>query len=270
VPTEDLLLYASAGKGFRPGGGTGPIPTSGTPGTTCEQNLQSVFGTTEFVPSPQTFNPDSVWSYEIGEKLRALDNRLVINGAVYYSKWKAIQQTVPLPCAYNFTGNVGDAEIKGAELEIEALIAPGLTLSLNGSYTHAVLVSSNVIGVGVDVGSRVQDVPEWTSSQSLAYRHNLSNKLALTARIQNDYVGSRTDATYAINTNPSYDLTTIRAGVEGDRWSASLFVDNVFNRHVLYNNATMISVNLPQYNRAVMAQPVTFGLDVNYRFGSKP
>jgi len=267
-PSDHLLIYATAGKGFRPGGGTGPIPTSGSVvGDACERNLQSIYGTTRLVPSPLTFNPDSLWNYEIGEKWRALENRLVVNGAVYFADWKGIQQNIPLPCAYYFTANAGNAHIYGSEVEIQALLPKGFTLSLNGGYTHATLVSSNVIGVGVNVGSPVQQVPTWTTSQSIAYRHSMSDQLAFTARIENDYVGSRTDSTYSINQLPAYDLTSVRAGVEGGRWSATLFVTNVFNERALLNNVSMVSVNLPTYNRFVVSQPMTVGLDLNYRFG---
>ena len=41
-PSDNLLLYTSAAKGFRPGGGNNSVPTSGPVGITCEQNLQTV------------------------------------------------------------------------------------------------------------------------------------------------------------------------------------------------------------------------------------
>ena len=45
--TDDLLLYTTTAKGFRPGGGTGPVPTSGP--LSCETELQAQAGTTQFV-----------------------------------------------------------------------------------------------------------------------------------------------------------------------------------------------------------------------------
>jgi iron complex outermembrane receptor protein len=266
-PTETLMLYSTAAKGFRPGGGTGPIPVTGTQGALCESNLQSVYQTNSFVPAPIAFDPDDVWSYEVGEKLRGFDNRLTFNSAVYFADWKGIQQVIPLPCGYNFTANAGDAHIYGSEVELQALLVEGLTLSVNAGYTHARLVSSNVAGVGVNPGSSIQLVPEWTASQAIAYKHGLTNDLDLVARIENSYVGSHTDATFAINTVPAYDLTSIRGGVEGANWSAVLFVTNVFNNRVLLDNVTQISVNLPLYNRVTVGQPLTVGLDLTYHFG---
>jgi iron complex outermembrane recepter protein len=265
--SENLLFYATISKGFRPGGGDEPIPTSGRLGDQCEANLQANRGTTQFVPSPSLFAPDSVWSYELGEKMEILEKRLTINSAVYFENWSGIQQVIPLPCGYNYQANAGDAHIYGSEVEVNAMLAQGLVISVNAGYTHATLVTATVLNAGISPGSRIQDVPDWTSSQSIAYRHGMSNQLAFTARIENDYVGTRTDTTYAINHLPSYDLTQVRVGVESDRWSAVLFAKNVFNERVLLNDVTMQAINLPTYNRVTVSQPLTVGIDLNYHFG---
>jgi iron complex outermembrane receptor protein len=267
APIDDLLLYSTIAKGFRPGGGTGPVPTTGVLGATCEANLQAVYGTSAFVSGPNSYAPDHVWNYEIGEKLRAFDSRLTVNSAVYFEKWSDIQQSIPLACGYNYTANAGEAHVYGAEIEIQGVLAKGLILSANVGYTHANIASSNVLGVGIDPGTPIQEIPDWTSSVSLAYRRNLHGALAFTARAENDYVASRTDATYSINHLPSYDLTSLRTGVEAQQWSAVLFVNNLFNKNSPLNDITQISVNLPTYNRVVTTQPLTFGIDLNYRFG---
>jgi iron complex outermembrane recepter protein len=268
-PGADLLLYSTVSKGFRPGGGTGPVPTAGTSvGLTCEQNLQSIFETTNPVATPLAYAPDSVWSYEIGEKLRAFENRLVVNSAVYFADWRGIQQTIPLPCGYNFIDNVGVAHVYGSEVEIQAVLPMGFGVTVNTGYTHADLVSATVFGVaGISVGTPVQQVPEWTSSQSLTYRHGVFDRLILTARVENDYVGARTDATYLVNQLPAYDLTSLRVGLEDERWSTALFVTNAFNKRALLNNITQIGINVPTFNRVAVSQPLTIGVDINYRFG---
>lgn len=265
--SKNLLVYTTAAKGFRPGGGTGPIPTSGQLGSQCEANLQSLYGTTSFVPSPVSYGPDQVWSYELGEKWRALQGRLTINSAAYFENWGGIQQNIPLTCSYQFTANAGDAHVYGGEIELQAALTDEFIFSANGGYAHAEIVKSNVLGVGIEPGTAVQEVPNWTSSASLSYRHSLSDQLALTARIENDYVGSRTDSTYTINQLSPYDLTNLRLGVSGSRWSATLFATNLFNKRALLNNVTQVSINMPSYNRVAVSQPLTVGIDLNYHFG---
>ena len=263
---KDLMLYATAAKGFRPGGGTGPVPTSGP--LSCETQLMQEYGSSAFVPGPISFNSDHVWSYELGEKLRTAEGRVTINGSVYYTSWIGVQQVNALSsCGYVYTANAGDAQVKGGELEIQALATPELIVSANASYADAALVSSTLINAGFNAGTPIQDVPKWTYSASIAYRHPLTNGLTFTMRADNTYVGSRTDETFSINTLPPYDLTNVRVGVEGGRWSAVLFVNNLADKRALLNNITQDAVNLATYNRVAVSQPRTVGLDFNYRFG---
>jgi outer membrane receptor protein involved in Fe transport len=266
-PTTDVLLYSTAAKGFRPGGGTGPVPTSGPLGAACEANLQVNYGTTAFVPSPISFNPDSVWSYELGEKLKALNNRLTLNSAAYLENWRGVQQNIPMPCGYNYQANAGNARVYGGEIEVDAIPLTGFNVSANAGYTHATIVTATLIDAGLPVGARVQDVPDWTGSIAVSYRRSISGQLAFTARIENDYVGTRTDSTYAINNLPSYDLTNVRAGVESGRWSAVLFAKNLFNQRALLNDMTQEVINMPTYNRVIITQPLTIGIDLSYRLG---
>jgi iron complex outermembrane receptor protein len=263
---SNLLLYATAAKGFRPGSGDFPVPTAGPVGSACEANLQAINHTTAFVPAPSSYGPDSVWSYELGEKATLFDRRLTLDGAVYFENWSGVQELDTLPCGNSFTANAGDAHIYGGEFEATVLLMQGLVLSGNAGYTHATIVSSDA-GTGIMPGTRVQDVPDWTSSVSLAYRRSISNQLAVTALVENDYVGDRTDVTYSTNNLPSYDLTNLRAGVEGDRWKAVLFVKNLLNTRALLSDAPQLSVYIPTYNRVAVSQPLTIGIDLSYRFG---
>ena len=106
-----------------------------------------------------------------------------------------------------------------------------------------------------------------TSTISAAWHHRLTDQLALTARADNTYTGSRTDETYSINQLPSYDLTNIRAGVDAGHWNAVLFVNNVADKRALISNITQAAENIPTFNRVAVSQPRTAGIDLNYRFG---
>ena len=262
---RDLLVYATASKGFRPGGGTGPVPTSGP--ASCETSLQAAYGTDQFVTGPISFKSDSVWSYELGEKLRAADNRVTVNASGYFENWSGVQQTNALsPCGYIYTANAGDAHIYGGELEVQAVVVRGLVVSANTAYTHAALASSSLIGSTFAPGTPIQDVPRWTSSASVSYRHGMTDTLAFMSRLDTNYVGSRTDETYSVNTLPSYELTNVRGGVEADHWSAYVFLNNLTDKRAFLNNATADAINLPTYNRVAVSQPRTVGVDLNYRF----
>jgi iron complex outermembrane recepter protein len=65
---------------------------------------------------------------------------------------------------------------------------------------------------------------------------------------------------------PSYDLTNLRLGVTQNNWSAFLFVKNVFDKQAWLGINNNITVNTPAYNRITTNQPLTIGIDFNYRF----
>jgi len=258
---ENLLLYGTVSQGFRPDGGNQPIPTAGALGTQCLANLQAI----GLKSAPLGFKPDKVWSYELGEKFRSGDGRMTINSAGYFENWQHIQQNIPLECGFPFTGNAGDAHIYGAELEINAVLVQGLVASVNGNWTHAQYIANAVPTTTID--ERLQEVPEVTAAASLNYRHGITNRLAFIGRVENNYVGSRIDTTAQANFLPSYDLTNIRAGVEGSNWTAVLFANNVTNRLALLTNSPAINVNVSTFNRTAVEQPLTFGIDLSYRMG---
>ena len=263
----NLLVYATAAKGFRPGGGTGPVPTTGPPGVDCEAQLQTEYGSKGFVNGPISFGSDSVWSYELGEKWRSADGRFSVNASGYFESWVGVQQVNGLSsCGYVYTANVGDAHVKGGEIEGRAIVVRDLEASASVTYSQAALVSATLIDAGFNSGTPIQQVPKWSGSVQLAYHHDLTGALALTARAESNYVGSRTDETYATNTLPSYELTNMRGGLQGDRWSAVLFVNNVADKRALLNNITQDAENLATFNRIAVSQPRTAGIDLNYKF----
>jgi hypothetical protein len=61
-------------------------------------------------------------------------------------------------------------------------------------------------------------------------------------------------------------LTNIRAGLEAKQWSAVLFVNNVANKHAHISDINIDAENLADYNRIAVSQPLTAGIDLNYRF----
>jgi iron complex outermembrane receptor protein len=266
-PSKDQLVYATVAKGFRPGGPNQPIPNNPATltGAACLASLQSL----GLNAAPANFESDTLWSYEIGEKTRLFDNRLDVNASIYYEKWSGIQQQKYLSCGFPFTDNAGNARVYGAELEIRGEVATGLVVSASGGYTNAAF-TENVQVTGTVKGQPLPDVPTWTGNLRMTYSTPLphSENYKFLARLENTYTGSREDATYtAITPLPAYDLTNARAGISaGDRWTAWLFIDNVFNKRALLENATALSFYVPDYNRVLTNQPLTAGVDLNYRF----
>jgi iron complex outermembrane recepter protein len=136
-PDRDNLVYASASKGFRPGGLNVPV------GSICNPSLNPL-GLNQVTPN---FGSDNLWSYELGSKNQFFDHTLEINASLYFIDWNQIQQNVYLPsCGEQFTANLGKAKSKGGDFEVIYRPIPALTIDLTAAYTDARLTNSSCAG----------------------------------------------------------------------------------------------------------------------------
>lgn len=116
-PTDDLLFFASATRGFKSGGWNAR-------GTAANELLP--------------FGPEKAWNYEVGLKSELLDRRLRVNLTAYYLDVSELQA----PSAFTrtdgslafITRNFADYENKGIELEITAVPVDGLNLFASVGY----------------------------------------------------------------------------------------------------------------------------------------
>ena len=116
-PQEDVLLFASATRGFRSGG-------------------WNVRGGTAQLFTP--FKPEKAWTYELGAKTEWLDNRLRANLTLFQLIDKQYQSPSAFVDALGLvqfiTRNDADFENQGAELELQAAPIDGLSLYLSAGY----------------------------------------------------------------------------------------------------------------------------------------
>jgi outer membrane receptor protein involved in Fe transport len=259
TPITDLMVYTTVAEGFRPGGGNQPVPVTG--GASCLPQLLT-FGKTQ---APITYNPDSVWSYELGEKARLFGQRVTINADIYYEDWSNIQQQVPLACGFYYTTNAESAGVYGAEVEIKAQLTDALTIGANGGYTHATYSNAS-LETGTAAGERIPDVPRYTGSISAVYQVPAFGPFDFQARIADDYVGSIEDVTYGLNKLPGYNLADLRFGLVSNSWSGYFFIKNLGDVHAELSDTNSLGANLPTFNRIATNQPRTIGATLAYHF----
>jgi outer membrane receptor protein involved in Fe transport len=126
--TDGQMIYTSVSKGFRSGGANNPVAAA------CGDDLTKV-GLTK---SPDSFKDDSLWSYEIGTKMRGLNGRLAIDASAYLIKWNDIQFIYTLPgCGFDLTTNAGKATSRGLELTVQARPLDNFDVGVAVGYTHA-------------------------------------------------------------------------------------------------------------------------------------
>ncbi|CAN7546103.1 TonB-dependent receptor [Phenylobacterium sp. LjRoot225] len=256
-PDRDKLVYASATKGFRPGGAAGAIPTS-----LCSADLAAL-GLSE---APKEFEPDKLWSYEIGSKL-SFNRRASLNIAAYRINWTNVQQTVLLEqCGFTFVGNVGKARSQGVEAELSVNVTDNLNISGSAGYTDAKFTRSNP-DIGIFSGDRLPLVPKWTASASAQYSFPIATGHDAYVLADVSYQDKVLNG-YSSHTQKSYALMNARFGARiNDRTELVFFADNVFDKRAqLYFFRTEDEGNLPASLRdtTVTVRPRTIGVTVRY------
>jgi iron complex outermembrane recepter protein len=251
--TADAMLYTSVSQGFRIGGG----------------NLVNVM---PLPPQDRTYQPDSLWSYEIGAKTEWLDHHLMANTSLYYIDWSNIQISdfTDNSDALTYIANAGKARVYGAEFELDARPTRDLTLGGSLALVEAQLTEDQPATnpqYAAHAGDLFPNVPQVSGSLFAEYHFPVAAGLQGFARVDHSYTGrqgtqfSPTNPIY--NVIPAYNLLGLRLGVRADLWEAALYGRNLLNAYA--SNIIEEAANLTP--RAVVPmQPRTIGVEVRYHF----
>jgi outer membrane receptor protein involved in Fe transport len=228
-PSPDVLLYTSAAKGARPGGGNPAVPAA-----FCAADLAAL----GFAQVPGTYGADHVWTYEAGAKGRA-GRQLSYQLSAFHTDWRNIQQSVALPnCGFAYVANLGRAASRGFDAEFEFRPIEQFRLGASAAYTHAEYRETLSTAAGtrlISDGDRLP-VPPWQARLSAAYDFALG---AREASLQLDYEYAsgyrRVPSAPAFLYDPlnpragSIEFVSGQARIGGGAWEASLFVENLLN-----------------------------------------
>jgi iron complex outermembrane receptor protein len=256
-PTDDATIYTTAGRGYRPGG-----PNVGLPaGIGC--SLSNAY--------EPLYRPDSVWNYEVGAKTEFLQRRLSVDLAAYRIDWKDIQQAVIDPgCGYEFIANVGTAQSKGAEAEINFKPIEALLLAASGSYIHAEFTS--IAGpfqgaAAVHSGDAVPDVPRDKFDLSADYTIAVIAQYSGYLGLDWSHLSSvPTGFTYHA-TRPAYSALDATLGVRTQRYDLSLYGHNLTNSNGILEILEGASYNYGNVFRTqISTPPRTVGIDLKMHF----
>jgi outer membrane receptor protein involved in Fe transport len=95
--------------------------------------------------TPNGYAPDSLNNYEVGIKTSLFNRHLQINLSAYDMDWSNVQFQFYNPTELgntSFSVNGPDYNIKGVELQLNALLMPGLTAQGSATYNHSKQTSS--------------------------------------------------------------------------------------------------------------------------------
>ncbi len=251
--TEDVMTYASFAQGFKSGGFTG----------------RYVIPTTE----PRPFNPEKVTTYELGFKSQFADDRVRLNGAVFYSDYKDIQIVIFDGVAPQ-TRNAAKGRIKGGELELTALATEGLMLTgavgyLDAKYTEFDPLDSIGLVIPLQLSNKFVNTPEWSMTAAFEYTFSLGDTVGDLV-FRGDWSYRSKIANDAINTEEliqnGYSLVNARLTYRApsQNWELSVFGTNLTDvRYITSGVADKPSFGLAE---ATWARPREWGASAKFRF----
>ncbi len=256
-PVNDLLVYATASKGFKSGGFTLATP----------------------LPA---FKPEELWAYELGAKATTFDGRLRTNAALFYYDYSNLQVS-KVQNRTIIVENAAEAELYGAELELTARLPKGFQVDGAASWLHSEYKDFQSQDPGdfnpfdpgyvppvLDLsGNRLYQAPEVTANLGVEYQRPFAGG-TLSLRGEADYVSRDYYTAFNSNilsqpANTKYNAFLTYAG-PGDRWSATLYGRNLTDE-TTRANGLMGAIDYGGPAVGGMTPPRTYGLQFLFHPG---
>lgn len=262
----NLMVYASAAKGFRSGG----VNTSAADvDESCLLGLEKIGYST----IPATYGSDSVWSYEFGAKGR-VGNVATFAANAFQTDWSGVQRSRQIEgCLSTFTDNFGKARSRGLEAQITVFPVTGMTLDANMSYIDGTQRQTIFVPGTTDTVTRSGDrfTAPWTVNLTGMYETPLGpDDLTGYGTVQWTYKSGFSVKPGNVGFNPILGTSdaqhnlNARLGVRtGNGLDVSLFVNNLTNSRDIIGRLHF------QPSERIQVQtwrPRTFGITAGYRF----
>ncbi len=220
---DGKLVYATYSEGFRPGGinRRGSLPP---------------------------YKADYLKNYEFGWKTTWMNNRLRVNGAVFWLDWNDIQFSYLGLNGLTEIKNANKARVRGIESEINWAVTQGFSLTGALAYTDAEL-AENYCGTTDPVtgapitncanplapdGTRLPVAPKFKGNITGRYEFPVQT---FSAHVQASliyqssvYSDLRLPDRLLMGQQPAYGLTDLSAGFGRDSYNIELYVHNAFDR----------------------------------------
>ncbi|MBM4385634.1 MAG: TonB-dependent receptor [Deltaproteobacteria bacterium] len=257
---DDKIVYATWSKGFRPGG--------------VNRNGQ-------FPP----YKPDFLTNYEGGVKTSWFDNRVRVNAAFFWQKWKDFQFSYLGPNGLTILTNAGGARIWGVEADFDWAVNDALLLSGGVTILDAELTQhfcKDITAVaplptncsGVDFAARgttLPIVPDYKLNLTARYNFDLG-RFGAYAQASGVFQGSTRSAlipaeqTVLGGRNRDYELFDLSLGIEDENWHAEIYLENVADKSVDYNRSTQCDFKTCTQEYITTNTPRTVGIKFGQKF----
>lgn len=248
---DSLLVYASAAKGWIPGG--------------FNLGAASSAVTRDF----SRYGAETLWSYEVGAKLQLLDNRLLLSGAAFiieadgWQEFNVLVNDAGQAISTNLITSDAAIRSRGFEVELTGTISPQFDLAASFGYVDSKYTSYVFSATQDFTGNRVRLVPEYDASFTANWRP-----------WRGLFLRGEVAATGNTPLNPEnlafQDAAVIlgaQIGWEAERWTARLYVENITDELVYSSNAyTNFAFGFDGTYYAAVGRPRVAGLQLSYKW----
>lgn len=258
---DDLMMYASASRGYLSGG--------------------------NIIGLAQIYNPEGAWSYEAGLKSNFFDHRLQLNLAAYQMDLTDLQVFIQSGTASRLD-NAGAARVRGLEIEASAVPIDNLRIDLTATLTDGVyeeyITGDGRFGIppaGCTIngnqcnfaGNKLNATPPYTVNLGAEYMFETSFG-TITPHADIFWSGEVffLPDNIAQARQAPYHRTDLRLTWidPTDRWRVDAFVKNLEDDDIISNDGLQ-SISLGQQllepDNYVYYPPRTVGLRVGMKFG---
>lgn len=240
---NNSLWYGNYSRGFRAGGLS---PLSSDPSQ----------------PPLVGYLPEYSNNFETGIKNNWLNNKLILNIAVFYTKITDAQvPSLVLPDAITITKNTGQLSSKGVEAELMLIPTKGLLLQYSFGATSASYDKLEIASQGASVnlaGKRPIFTPSSTSLLAAQYSYPVSSELQIMLRAEWKYIGTTYfDLANSIQQSP-YHLLNAKLGIEYKKTALSFWAKNLAGTKYISYGYDFGAVHL--------GDPAIFGTSFSYKF----
>ncbi len=240
---NNSLWYGNYSRGFRAGGLS---PLSSDPSQ----------------PPLLGYLPEYSNNFETGIKNNWLNNKLILNVALFYTKVTDAQvPSLVLPDAITITKNTGQLSSKGVEAELMLIPTKGLLLQYSFGTTNARFDKLDIASQGSTVnlaGKRPIFTPSSTSLLAAQYSYPVSSELQIMLRGEWKYIGTTYfDLANSIEQSP-YHLLNAKLGMEYKKTALSFWAKNLAGTKYISYGYDFGAVHL--------GDPAIFGTSFSYKF----
>ncbi|MEM1110688.1 MAG: TonB-dependent receptor [Pseudomonadota bacterium] len=258
--SENVLGYAHVSTGFRSG------VYNGRPTATDQVSVA---------------DPETLVSYEIGAKSQLWDNRVQINGALFYNEYDDRQFLVNRPSGSAASAlalvvdNAADSTLWGGELEVYARPLPNLTLRGGVSYLEPEYKTFESVnpetGELEDLSGRpFTAVPDWTANLLVEYAFQFNDASQLLLRGDLAYTDeifyADDDQCLCFERLNADSYTIYNAGITyisgNENWEVSVFGRNLGDKREIIGG---FGVNAFGTTTVSFTEPRRFFVSLRYR-----